>query len=72
MRIVVTLVVEKHKTRVSASANFRSLRLTRFNLKTGGLRPYSASFVFGGNYCLVVAGVPAGYPYKNSNNPAKK
>ena len=71
----------RHKAslRVSASANFRSLRVTPFNLKTDRLRPYYASFVFGGNYCpgccwwsLTSAEVPAGYPYKNSNNPKKK
>ena len=63
----------RHKAslRVSASANFRSLRVTPFNLKTDRLRPYYASFVFGGNYCpgccwwsLSSAEAPAGYPYK--------
>ena len=71
----------RHKAslRVSASANFKSLCVTRFDLKTDGLRPYYASFVFGGNYCpsccwwsLSSAEVPAGYPYKNSNNREKK
>ena len=71
----------RHKAslRVSASANFKSLCVTRFNLKTDGLRPYYASFVFEGNYCpsccwwsLSSAEVPAGYPYKNSNNRKKK
>ena len=66
----------RHKAslRVSANAN-----VTRFNLKTDGLRPYYARFVFGGNYCpscwwwsLSSAEVPAGYPYKNSNNRKNK
>lgn len=47
-------VYETHNARVSVSASFSDLRLTRCNLKTDRFRPYYASFVLGGGGAIFV------------------